>query len=38
MGEWRNGPRLDAIAWTPTVVMIALTVWPVGSSLRELLA
>jgi Mn2+/Fe2+ NRAMP family transporter len=38
MGEWRNGPWFNAIAWTLTVVMIALTVWLVGSSLRDLLA
>jgi NRAMP (natural resistance-associated macrophage protein)-like metal ion transporter len=38
MGEWRNGPWFNAIAWTLTVVMIALTIYLVGTSLRDLLA
>jgi len=38
MGEWRNGPWFNAIAWSLTVVMILLTVWLVGSSVLELLA
>ena len=38
MGEWRNGPWFNAVAWTLTVVMILLTVYLVGISIRDLLA
>jgi len=38
MGEWRNGPWFNGVAWTLTVVMIALTAYLVGISLRDLLA
>jgi NRAMP (natural resistance-associated macrophage protein)-like metal ion transporter len=37
MGEWRNGPWFNAVAWSLTVVMIALTVYLVGISIRDLL-
>jgi Mn2+/Fe2+ NRAMP family transporter len=38
MGEWRNGPWFNAIAWGLTVVMTVLTVYLVGTSIRDLLA
>lgn len=38
MGEWKNGPWFNAVAWTLTVVMIALTLYLVGASFRDLLA
>lgn len=38
MGEWRNGPWFNAIAWGLTLVMIGLTIYLVGASVRDLLA
>jgi Mn2+/Fe2+ NRAMP family transporter len=38
MGEWRNGRWFNGVAWTTTVVMVALTAWLVAVSLRDLLA
>jgi NRAMP (natural resistance-associated macrophage protein)-like metal ion transporter len=38
MGEWCNGPWFNAVAWSLTVVMIALTAYLVGISIRDLLA
>jgi Mn2+/Fe2+ NRAMP family transporter len=38
MGEWRNGPWFNVIAWGLTVVMTVLTVYLVGTSIRDLLA
>ena len=38
MGEWRNGRWFNGVAWTTTVVMIALTVYLVVVSVKDLLA
>ncbi len=38
MGAWRNGRFFNAVAWTTTAVMIALTLLYVGTLLRGLLA
>ncbi len=38
MGKWRNGPWFNAIAWSTTVVMVALTVYLVVDGVRTLLA
>ena len=38
MGRWRNGPWLNGIGWTTTLVMIALTAWLVVDGLRGLSA
>ena len=38
MGKHRNGPWFNAIAWTTTVVMIALTAYLVYAGARDLLA
>ncbi len=38
MGTWRNGRFFNAVAWTTTIVMIALTAWLVVAGLRDLLA
>jgi len=38
MGKHRNGPWFNAIAWTTTVVMIALTAWLVVVGVRDLVA
>ena len=38
MGAWRNGRWFNGIAWTTTAVMIALTVYLVVISVKDLLA
>jgi Mn2+/Fe2+ NRAMP family transporter len=38
MGEWRNGPWFNAVAWSTTAIMIGLTGWLVVSGARDLLA
>ena len=38
MGEWRNGPWFNAVAWATTAIMIGLTGWLVVSGARDLLA
>jgi NRAMP (natural resistance-associated macrophage protein)-like metal ion transporter len=38
MGAWRNGRWFNGVAWTTTAVMIALTLYLVAVSLRDLLA
>ncbi len=38
MGNYRNGRFFNAVAWTTTVVMIALTVYLVGVGIRDFLA
>jgi NRAMP (natural resistance-associated macrophage protein)-like metal ion transporter len=38
MGEWRNGRFFNAVAWTTTVVMIALTAYLVVTGIRDLLS
>jgi Mn2+/Fe2+ NRAMP family transporter len=38
MGQWRNGRWFNGVAWTTTAVMIALTLYLVAVSLRDLLA
>ncbi|HTP29798.1 MAG TPA: Nramp family divalent metal transporter [Anaeromyxobacteraceae bacterium] len=38
MGDHRNGPWFNAIAWTTTVVMIILTAYLVATGFRDLLA
>ncbi len=37
MGDFRNGPVFNWIAWTTTGVMIVLTLWLVGDGVRDLL-
>lgn len=37
MGTWRNGRFFNAVAWTTTIVMIALTLAYVGTIVRGLL-
>jgi Mn2+/Fe2+ NRAMP family transporter len=36
MGAWRNGRYFNAVAWTATIVMIALTAWLVVAGIRDL--
>ncbi len=36
MGRWKNGPWFNGIAWTTTVVMIALTAYLVVAGVRDL--
>ncbi len=38
MGEWVNGPWFNGVAWALTVVMILLTVYLVGGSIKDLLS
>ena len=38
MGEWRNGPWFNAIAWATTAIMIGLTAFLVVTGLRDLVA
>ena len=38
MGEWRNGPWFNAIAWATTVVMIGLTAFLVITGAHDLVA
>ena len=38
MGDYRNGRWFNLVAWTTTVIMIALTAWLVVVGARDLLA
>ncbi|HVO31678.1 MAG TPA: Nramp family divalent metal transporter [bacterium] len=37
MGEFRNGPMFNVVAWGTTIVMSALTLWLVGDGVRGLM-
>jgi Mn2+/Fe2+ NRAMP family transporter len=38
MGRYRNGPWFNGVAWTTTIVMVALTLYLVAIGIRDLLA